>query len=276
MQTEINTSNLLQGISRYKKTLALFVVLTTVAGTITCLLLPKKYRSATIVAPTNPRLVDKSFIYGKQVLEPQSVYGMEEDLDRTLANFKLYSNFGKLVDSFQLIKHYDISSQTKGRAYATEALIDNCSIIKTAHGAIEIAVWDKDKGLAADIANALVAVVQEKIMQQNLQVNKQYIADLEKSIAAKQQQLSMAAVQADVNQRLVLTEALSNDMAAVEQMKLSLTNNATALVVMDKAYPSDIHDTPKLRYWIAASLLGSLAFGILLIALATAIGYKNA
>jgi capsular polysaccharide biosynthesis protein len=278
MQNSFTTQPLIRILNKWKIKLILFIIIATAVGSLATLFVPKQYLSSSTVIPANPKLADKNFIYGTNVMELNGNYGTEEDLDRLLTNLRLSSNFSKMVDSFKLIEHYKIKNNSKAKANAIEELVENSSIVKTDNGAIKITVWDTDNNYAANIANALVGHTANNNNLQNQQANNEYLSTLEESI--KKQESTIANLDTIKNntikeaQRKVQEEAYLNNATAIEQLKLTMQTNTSSIKILEKAYPSLKADKPKLRFWLVASLLASSIFGVLAILLYESIKRK--
>ncbi len=267
MTNQFNTETIITVLNTYKKQLFFFVAIATILGATATLVLPKYYASASTVVPANPKVTDKNYVYGYQVLELNSAYGTEEDLDRTLTTLRLSNNFSKVVDSFKLIDHYKIKNNTKAKANAMLTLVKNSTVTKTENGAIAVKVLDKDKEMAANLANAIVQVANNNLMQQNKSVNQNYVQSLEPQLKAQSNTLD--SLQNDKSasaaiQKKVLATIIEQTTTSISQ--LNATNNGTvnAILILEKAYPSSIADKPRLSFWIPAAFFSSLAFGVLL------------
>jgi capsular polysaccharide biosynthesis protein len=270
MQNSLDINNLFLVLKKGQRPLIFFVLLSTIAGGVATLVLPKEYMSATTVVPANPQLTDKNFLYGSNMQELSSVYGVEEDLDRLFTSLKLDGNFNKLVDSFKLIEHYKITPSVKALEKAGTALKKNTSIIKTENGAIKITVWDTDKNMAANLANALVVITSVRVLQNNQEINKAYTAELQNQLTEKYKKLE--AIQASTNtaelkevEKKALLSTIEQDYKTIAQLKSSIDTKLPTIISLEKAYPSSIADKPKLSFWLSLAFFGSLIFGILLV-----------
>lgn len=266
MQNSYSTNTILIALKKWRFKLAIFVIIATIAGSIIALLLPKQYISSSTVIPSNPKAVDKNFLYSNNLLELNSAYGMEEDLDRLLTSLRLSSNFSKLVDSFKLIEHYHLKKNKNAKANATEILVKSSSVMKTDNGAIQITFWDEDKNMSTNLCNALVAIAEYNNNQANQQINYTYLAKLQQQLQQRTLQLNNLDTLANATikeaQKKALIDLIEKDITAQETLKLSTSSNLSSIIVMEKAYPSDKPDKPKVMFWIIASFISSLCFGI--------------
>ncbi len=260
----LDTSFIIDILKKHLKKIIAFAILGTIVGAITCLLMPKYYLSSSTVLPANPKLSDKNFVYGSGTIELTSAYGMEEDADRLLTQLRLSSNFSKIVDSFKLIEHYNIKQTEKAKAEAQATLVQNSTIAKTETGAIKVSVWDKDKNVAAELANALIYLTEQKAVAQNIGTHEAYINQLQMSVTSTEQEI--AALSSISNPTIkaaklkVLQEGLEKNLTVLQQFKIGVQAKLPNIIVLEKAYASQKSDKPKLRYWILTSLLASILF----------------
>jgi uncharacterized protein involved in exopolysaccharide biosynthesis len=270
MDNQFNLTYIFSILKKWQRHILVFVLLCTIAGGITTLVLPKQYLSTAVIVPANPKLSDKNFMYSNNLLELNDVYGVEEDLDRLLTNCKLQSHFSKLVDSFKLISHYKIDNSKKAFDQATQQLNKNTVIQKTETGAVSIMIWDTDKNLASQLVNQLIEYTNDKMSATNQQVNQTYLTNLEKQLAEKQLQYN-AVLASDKNidikdtEKKSLLELIGQDTKAISQLKAATKANLPALLILDKAVPSTVADKPKLSFWLSLSFLLSLFFVIVLV-----------
>ncbi len=160
----------------------LIVVITTIIGSIIISdphIMPPYYASTSLVYPLNPNLTQSSNLFGDNA---QGYFGGSADIDRILSiagsmPLKMY-----IVQKFNLFQHYKIdSSKERYPTYAVlEELHDNYHFEKNDRGAIQITVQDKDRNLAAAMANSIV----DKIDQTNkelINLNKEKILSIYES-----------------------------------------------------------------------------------------------
>ncbi len=258
------------------------VILATIAGTLATIVLPRKYLSVATIVPADPSLNDRSFLYGTQALELKSVYGKEEDLDRLMAAALLDGHLNFLADSFRLAEHYKIGgTPEKARHKSFRQLKKNRNIFKTENGTVKIQVWDTDKKLAAELANALVHRTELVLSEKNNKANAAFLTQLEHNIAQKTTEYKQLRAPLntdtgrtpadreinDARAKALLSE-MESDFKLKEQLKTALLAGTPSLVVLEKAYPSDTPDKPRTWLWIGASFFASLVFAILLALLA--------
>lgn len=274
---------------KWFRPIAALVILATIAGGLATIVLPRKYLSAATVVPADPSLNDKAFLYGSNQHELRSVYGKEEDLDRLLATATLDGNLNFLVDSFKLATHYEISGNPEKAKYkAFRQLKKNSRIFKTEYGSVKMQVWDTDKKMAADLANALVERTERTGSENNKTANTAFLKQLEEGIERKSAEYRelRAPLKTDtgytpaereiIDTRIkALLSEIEADVRLKEQLKTAIDAGNPSLVVLEKAYPSEQADKPKFWLWLFAAFFGSLFFAILLAVVAESLKRKS-
>lgn len=135
------------------------VVLAAVVSAVVALSLPNIFKSTAVFYPTNPQTTDPDRIVtegGKLELS-----GRNEDLDRVITIGTSQPVAEYVIGKYKLHQHYKLGKP--GDELADQATLDefngNLNIVHTERDAIELTFQDKDKQLAAQVANALVAVI---------------------------------------------------------------------------------------------------------------------
>lgn len=164
-------------INRWKRPLGIAVGAALVVSLIVALLLPNVYKSTAIFYPTNPETTDPDRIVVEgSKLEPG---GRGEDLDRVITIGQSQPVAEAIIRRFHLYEHYDVG--TPGNDKADNAVLrefnTNMSIVHNERDAIELTFKDKDKVLAANVANALVAMI-DSVNQQLTRTNRQRVLTL--------------------------------------------------------------------------------------------------
>ena len=185
VQTPANTLiEFLSVITKYRKFISRFVVLATVATTIITLLMPKWYKSTASVF-----LAEKTDILGAlegvsslaKAFSPAkaltSLTGNPET-DRYLAILKSGTVLNAVIQKFDLVKVYDITSYP-GEKTAKE-LLNNTEFKVEDEGNLTVTVYDKDPQRAADMANFFIEVLNNtntELQVQNARSNRQFIEE---------------------------------------------------------------------------------------------------
>jgi uncharacterized protein involved in exopolysaccharide biosynthesis len=163
-------------INRWKNLVAGTVVLAAVVSIVVALLLPNIYRSTAIFIPTNPQTTDPDRLVDGGKLE---LSGRAEDLDRAITIGESQPVAELVIKKFNLYKHYEAGAPGDDQAdnFVLKEFTDNLSIVHNERDAIELTFTDKDKNLAAQIANTLVQVI-DSVNQQLTLENRRKVLDL--------------------------------------------------------------------------------------------------
>jgi tyrosine-protein kinase Etk/Wzc len=171
-------------ITKHRKFVSRFVLSVTVVVTIVALFLPKWYKSTASVFPA-----EKSDLLGAldgvsslaKAFSParalSSLTGNPE-ADRYLAILKSGTVLSAVIDSFDLVKVYDITSYPREKT--TKELLNNVEFTAETEGNITVTVYDKDPQRAADMANFFVEMLNKtntEILVQNARANRQFIEE---------------------------------------------------------------------------------------------------
>ena len=164
-------------INRWKYQVLGAVALAFAVSVVVALMLPNIYKSTAVFYSTNPQTTDPDRIVtegGKLELG-----GRTEDLDRVITIGESQPVAEEVIRRFNLHQHYKVGKA--GDDLADQAALDefssNLSIVHNDRDAIELTFQDKDKVLAARIANALVQSI-DSVNQQLTFANRRKVLDL--------------------------------------------------------------------------------------------------
>ncbi len=155
MENNDNLVGVLVTLFRYKRPI-LWATLATAVGTalISFLFLDNYYKSTTTFYPLSSDVFKPEQMFGSSQKDME-YYGGEEDVDRLLTIAQSGELYDFLIKKYNLYQHYKIDTTNEQAAFKVrEALEGLYEVKKTKHNAIEISVEDKDRRLAAEMANA--------------------------------------------------------------------------------------------------------------------------
>lgn len=266
MLNDLNLSGVYDVLLKNTKRILLFVLLATAAGTLIAFLIPKQYAATATLLAGNSLMADKTVIFSENRLSPVSNLGSAEDIDRVTSVATLDTVFKIMVDSFHLVEHYNI--QNKGDSARYEALVKlkekRCSIRRTDEKQIKIDVWDTNKQMAIDMANAIAAIAQR--MNQEI-INKSNISALhrlEKTYQQKEAEL-LKSDSLFPESRLAITSEMGQLHKLMLQYNVAITDQSETLMIIESASYVYNADRPKKIQIIFTSFIASLAFSILLV-----------
>lgn len=263
------TQELLPTLRKNTRFLSAMVGIPTLVALAVSLFIPKEYLSKASVLPANSRFSDKSRFTAEEITELYSVFSSGDDLDRLYATARSWPVMTRVIDSFGLVRHYRIrTDDERGRENALKMFRKNCGIFKTEYGEMHVKVWDRDRQLAADIANAMVAQT-EKAHQD---MYREYYATSLRKLEAAYAQLQAAEADVpgpDSSARRSAPPAHQLDYyrRAMTDLRMALLNPPPALVVLEKAIPSVKADRPKVVVTVVATFLISLFTGLAIVLL---------
>lgn len=163
-------------INRWKALVGAALVLALVVSIVVALFLPNIYKSTAVFFPTNPQSTDPDRIVEGGKLE---LGGRTEDLDRVITVGESQPVAELIIKRFDLHQHYNTG--TPGDDAADNATLhefsSNLDIVHNERDAIELTFQDRDKQLAARIANTLVQVI-DSINQQLTLENRRNVLGL--------------------------------------------------------------------------------------------------
>ncbi|MBD2768622.1 hypothetical protein IC235_12060 [Hymenobacter sp. BT664] len=168
-------------INRWKRLVGWAVGLAALVSLVVSLLLPNIYRSTAIFIPTNPQAADPDRLLedNAQVRGKLELGGRAEDLDRVISIGESQPVAELIIKKFDLYRHYKVGppgDDDHDNAVLKE-FSDNLGIVHNDRDAIELTFMDKDKNLAANVANAMVHVI-DSVNQQLTFENRRTVLDL--------------------------------------------------------------------------------------------------
>ena len=160
-------------INRWKYFVAGAVALAAIVSVVVALLLPNVYRSTAVFIPTNPQTADPDRLLDENVqLRGQlELSSRAEDLDRAITIGESLPVAELMVRQFKLYEHYKAGTPGDENAdsYVLSEFSSNLSLVHNERDAIELSFADRDKHLAAAVANALVHVIDSVNQQLTLE-----------------------------------------------------------------------------------------------------------
>lgn len=256
---------------RWKQSASIVFIATVFTGTI--LFLQKPYfRSTVVFTAANPNLGDRSNIYRTEFWDQYFYYGGEVDNDRLMTIAKSEEMCRFMVDSFKLISHYKINAAGEKAAFLADyEYKENVRVHKNEFGHVKINVWDTDKKLAAAIANAIMARVNEKSVAAVNKMKAEILQKLKNEFNAQKDSLQQAEKNATGNAFLLTRKAdlinQLNEKDKLIQQFITSVNQVSALFVLEEALPAFKKDKPQVLAGIIMAAVISFVFSVLLLLL---------
>lgn len=150
--------NLLLFIWRKRKIVMIVTGLAAIVSVVISLFLTPLFKSTAIVFPAATSTV--SFSEQRNAKASSMDFGEEdqaEQLVQILASSRIRN---RIVDRFDLMKHYDIDLDDPNKFHKLgKAYNNHITFNRTRYGSIQIDVLDRDRELAAEIANKIVELI---------------------------------------------------------------------------------------------------------------------
>ena len=228
--TENESYDLISFLWKNKKPLIIIGIIAFISSAIVSLIIEEKFESTVTLYPTKT----SSVTFSEVITEDQSVskFGEDEEAEQMLQILESSSIRGKIINKYNLLKHYDIDQKSKYvNTDLTKTYLDNINFKRNNNGAVLINVLDKNPDTAALIANDIASLFDSI---KNAMIHERAVTDFEikkqklKKIKSQMQQLrdtmttlsSMGVVIDDAYR--ALTEGYIN--AKDSEMKKSFKN----------------------------------------------------
>ena len=142
--------------SRWWKQILFTVLICLVAAGTIVFLEPLQYLSVTTAVPGNALSADRSKIFNRNIEALYSDIGLPDELDVILGTGQLDTIYLAVTDQFNLFDHYKFArGDGEARHKSARKLKKNSKVIKSDYGELKVKVWDTDRNLAPQLANAL-------------------------------------------------------------------------------------------------------------------------
>lgn len=158
IEFEKQRQNLLLFVWKKRKIIGIVTGAAAVISLVVSFLLTPLYLSTAIVYPTATSTV--SFSEQRNAKASSMDFGEEEQSEQMVQILQSSRIRDKIVSQFDLFNHYDIDKDDPNKFYKlSKAYEQHIMFTRTRYGSIQIDVLDKDKELAAVIANKIVDLI---------------------------------------------------------------------------------------------------------------------
>jgi uncharacterized protein involved in exopolysaccharide biosynthesis len=223
-----------------------------------------EYRSVATAVPASTYSADKAKIFNNNIDQLYSALGSPDDLDLVLGTGKLDTVYLAVTRRFNLQDHY--KTEEKGEAAITKAALllkKKCTVVKSEYGELKVSVWDTDKQLAPQLANAVLAQLQsihQHLQQAGNEASLQSLLAMKEKLMIESALTKMDEVKVSISVRLAEYDKL------IAEYQLVLSNPSLALIVVENARVSEWPDRPKRVQWMLGTAVLALLFGLLIAA----------
>jgi tyrosine-protein kinase Etk/Wzc len=153
---DFNSTDLIAFVWKKRKPLIIVTIAAAIVSIAVSLMLPVYYKATATVFPTRSNSVDFQGTARNSVVE----FGDEADAERLLQVLISPEIRDSLTNKYDLYEHYEIdSNESQARFKFQKAYEGNVQFNRTRYNSITIDVFDTDPGVAADMANDIVRLV---------------------------------------------------------------------------------------------------------------------
>jgi uncharacterized protein involved in exopolysaccharide biosynthesis len=249
-------------LKNWWKQILFVVVLTVLAVGVVTFLKPKKYLSVATSVPASSFAADKSRIFSENIQQLYSAMGNPDDLDKILGTAKLDTVYLAVTDQFNLFDHYKVKVPGEAARLRSASLLKkNSRVMKSEYGELKVKVWDTDRNLAPQLANAITDQLQQIHTQLQGAGNETTLMSLTRQKEKLESQLDSAVATEKI-------ETYRNQIAEYDKMigqyQLLVDNKPGALLVVEKAKPAVSADKPRILQLLFAAAVLSFLFAFLM------------
>ena len=259
-------------ISKWWKQILMIVVLSVLIVGIVIFFKPLKYLSTATAVPANTVSSDRASIFNENIEALYSALGSSDDLDILIGTGQLDTLYLAVTDQFNLYDHYKISAQgDAGRRKAALLLKKNTRITKSDYRELKVKVWDTDKNLAPQLANALIEKLQSIHRDLQNETNAATLASLKTGMQKIKDSLNRMKnsmgftdnISSDTAGRMILMSQLQKYQQLIGEYQLMVDSKPLSLLPVEKARPAIYPDKPRRWEVVIATAILSLLFAFL-------------
>ena len=157
-EIEKERQNLLVFIWQKRKIIIIVTIIAAILSLVASLMMTPIFRSTAIVFPAATSTV--SFSEQRNAKAAAMDFGEEEQAEQLVQILQSSRIRDKIVDEFDLMKHYNIAENDPNKYYnLVKKYNNNFLFVRTRYGSIQIDVLDRDPKKAADMANKIVDLI---------------------------------------------------------------------------------------------------------------------
>jgi len=270
---------------RWRKRIFSVMLLSLLTVGVITFLKPKKYLSVTTAVAASSFASDKAKIFNQNIEGLYSTLGSADDLDKIIGTASLDTVYLALAAQFNLFDHYKIKgTENKVLIKAAAELKENTKVMKSEFGELKVKVWDTDKNLAPQLANAVMDKlnsIHQSVQNENniavlnnlLSSRKKIIADIDSLTNSLQYDSANALLRStlvsteNTRTRTIRRNTLLGQLEEYEkliiQYQLMADSKTPVLNIVEKARASVKPDKPKKIQILVATAVLSFLFALL-------------
>lgn len=262
-------------IWRWRKQILLLVLTTLIVTSAIVFLIPKKYLSVATALPASSYATDKSLVFSQNLQVLYSTLGLPDDLDKIVGTARLDTVYRSVIADLHLAEHFGLSkTDPNAISKAAPVLQKHTRVFKSDYGELKVKVWDVDREVAANLANAIMEKLEQ--MHQDIQtannstmlskINEEYLNkknDYGKLTDSLQHLPNASQTDLLMVQKSSLLQQIQEYEKLISQYKLMVDAKPQALITIEKATPAVSPDQPKPLRAITAAVILSFLFASL-------------
>ena len=249
--------------ARWWKRMLAVILLSVLAVGIITFLKPRKYLSVATAIAASSYASDKSNVFNENIQALYSALGSPDDLDKILGTAALDTVYLSVTRQFNLYDHYKIKEATEEAIVnkASICLKKNTKVMKSEYGELKVKVWDTDKNLAPQLANAVMDKLQT--IHQNLQSagNEATLKGL--LIAKEKLEIQSDSASISPERKDEFKNRILQYKKLIGEYQLIVDSKPPVLFVVEKAKAAIKPDQPRRLQIIIATAFLSFLFSIL-------------
>ncbi|NOT50985.1 MAG: hypothetical protein HOP10_06885 [Chitinophagaceae bacterium] len=247
-------------IARWWKQMFAVLFLSLLAVGIITFSKPRKYLSVATAVPASSFASDRSKIFNENIQALYSTLGTPDDLDMIVGTANLDTVYMEAAQQFNLYDHYKIKEKEDAAVSKAASLLKaNTKVMKSEYGELKVKVWDTDKNLAPQLANAIMNLLD--VIHRDLQSagNKNTREALTRAKEKIQMQVDTLppSLHGELQERILGYEKMIGEYQLMIDMK------PPVLFVKEKARVSSWPDKPKRMQIMIATAVLSFLFALL-------------
>ena len=269
------------GLKWRKSILIITIIAALGTAAVSWFFMPNYYKSIVNFYPANPIMTDRQVLYSTTVGEIEIDYfGSAGDVDRILTLANTSSIIDYIINKYRLMEHYGYDSTKTLARYKTKKKFEkNYRAVETEYGAVEISIWDKDKNLAAEIANHIAFTIDNHNKSMITRDKNVAIQTFKSEISTKEifnDSLATAIETAiDNNERSELIDQMQAQLESsikdlntarslMKQYETSASQNFSTIHITEDAYPAIRKDKPVRSLIVIGATGGTFLFMLIL------------
>lgn len=238
---------------------------------------PEKYLSVTTALPASSYASDKASIFNNNIQQLYPAMGTPDDLDKIVGTAQLDTVYLAVAAAFNLYDHYKVEEQGEAALIKAAYLLKaNTKVIKSDFSELKVKVWDTDKNLAPQLANAIMDKLNSIHQDVQNSNNVSILANLKTRLDSLHLEIinvhrnsdsagMFNKISAEIEkQTATQSEQLQQYLKLINQYQLMVDSKTPVLIIVEKARVSNWPDKPQKLPMLVATFVLSALFSLLL------------